>query len=191
MGGGEQVLTSTHQGPCHSCGMVLGRNANSSSTRSYDQSKLTIGTADKVCNRTRRTCTPSLLDAHLCLSSPQLVDDLATASKVVELVDARTHCLLRDCFRCYGICVYCERCSVLVRPRRSVEWRVWPPRGGVIGVIWPCSWPHGGLCVDAISIKGMSFSSLFIYVPPTCSAKPDTRPVKLESVPKYRFLCPY
>ena len=117
-----------------------------------------------MCNRTRRTSTPSLLDAHLCLSSPQLVDNLATASKVVELVDARTHRLLRDCFLCYGICVYCERCSVLVRPRRSVERRVWPPRGGVIGVIWPCSWPHGGLCVDAISIKGMSFSSVFIDV---------------------------
>ena len=76
--------------------MVLGRNANSSSTRSYDQSKLTIGTADKVCNPTRRTSTPSHIYAHLGLSSPQLVDDLATASKVVELVDARTHCLLRD-----------------------------------------------------------------------------------------------
>ena len=78
--------------------MVLGRNANSSSTRSYDQSKLTIGTADKVCNRTRQRSMPSNFYAHLCLSSPQLVDNLATASKVVELVDSRTHCLLRTAF---------------------------------------------------------------------------------------------
>ena len=123
-----------------------------------------------------------------CMSLLQLVDNLTTASKVVEVVEMRAHCPLQDCFPCYDLGVYSERCSVFVRPRRSVERRVWPPRGGVIGVIWPCSWPHGGLCVDAISIKGMSFSSVFIYVPPTCSAKPDTSAVKLESGPKYRFL---
>ena len=187
---GEQVHRATHQGPRHLSGMVLGRNANSSPTSSYHQSELTIDTAGKVCNRTRRASMPTPAHADHCLSSLQLVEDLAPASKVVEMVETRAHCPLQDCFLCYGLGVYCERCRVLVRPRRSVEWRVWPPRGGVIGVIWPCSWPHGGLCVDAISIKGMSFSSVFIYFPPTCSAKPDTSAVKLESGPKYRFLWP-
>ena len=48
------------------------------------------------------------------MCSPQLVEDLTTASKVVELVDARAHCQLQQCVLYDVLATYIESFSVCV-----------------------------------------------------------------------------
>ena len=48
------------------------------------------------------------------MCSPQLVEDLTTASKVVELVDARAHCQLQQCVLYDVLATYIESFIVCV-----------------------------------------------------------------------------
>ena len=96
MYGSGQVPRSMQKGPRHLSGVVLARIANFTSASFPDLPELSIDTADKVCNHTLRHPMPDHPLADPCTPLPQLIENLATASKVVELVDACACCLLQD-----------------------------------------------------------------------------------------------
>ena len=111
---GADTPRSTQCGPRHSAGVVPAGVANISSTGFLNLSELCLITVCIRCSWRLEPITYARPPTDPCVCSPQLVEDLTTASKVVELVDASAHCQLQQCVLCDVLATYIESFSVCV-----------------------------------------------------------------------------
>ena len=108
---GADTPQSTQCGPRHSAGVVPAGVANISSTGFLNLSELCLITVCIRCSWRLEPITYARPPTDPCVCSPQLVEDLTTASKVVELVDASAHCQLQSDTEGTGPCACpCATC---------------------------------------------------------------------------------